>query len=75
MNKKRRKRLLRQAINEHSIEDYVKRLPTPGYQRAMERVGRRRFCAEASEDDKKKAVNQLDKIQEAGAYDSFLDAR
>lgn len=28
-----------------------------------------------NEDDKKKAVNQLDKIQEAGAYDSFLDAR
>jgi len=28
-----------------------------------------------NEDDKRKAVNQLDAIQEAGAYDSFLDAR
>jgi len=45
MNKKQHKRLLRQAIKEHSIADYARALLTPEYLQAMKEVGSRRLCS------------------------------
>lgn len=56
MNKKEYKRLLKQAVKEHAMEDYAKIRFTPGYIRAMKKIGRQRLCCNPNEDDKKQAI-------------------